>query len=147
MTKAKGQEFEEETASLAGKRGRRIPRSGGYGTVTGIAKLSGDARWDLPWLSSSINLECKHGYSGEPGTGKSMTIKREWFDKHLAQAKAGGFIPMFAMKFKFTTEDGMSKFILIPFSAMKKIIKQMDDTYLELEELREYKRQYSEQKK
>ena len=139
MTAQKGKAFERETAALAGERGKRIARSGGYGTELGIPQMVGDAQWRLPWFNQMIVLECKHGYSPKGGKGKSMTLKREWFEKHLAAAKVHGFYPAFGMKFKFTTEDGISKYILIPFSTMKKLIKENEDMWLELEELRAYK--------
>ncbi len=142
MTQRKGKKFEGETAALAGKYGKRVPHSGAIGTITGIGRLAGDAVWLLPWLDDNIiALECKHGYSDKGEERKSLRLKRDWFDKHLAQAQAMNFYPAFAMKFKFTAENGISKFVLIPFPVMEKILKHMDDTYLELEELKkDYKK-------
>jgi len=136
----KGKEFERETAALAGKRGKRIPMSGSIGTVHGIDKLAGDAIWKLPWLNSNINIESKHGYGDKNKEVKSIRVQREWFEKHLGQAKALNFYPAFAMKFKFTHEDGLSKFILIPFPTMKQILEEMENLWLELEELRAEKK-------
>lgn len=135
----KGKVFERETAALAGDYGRRIERSGAIGTGSGIGQLAGDVRWMFPWFDEEIHLECKHGYSDKGQERKSMRIDREWFDKHLAQSKAFGFYPAWAMKFKFTSENGMSKFVVIPFSTMKRLIEEMKNVYLQLEELREEK--------
>lgn len=138
MAIQKGKEFERETAALAGRFGKRIPRSGAIGTIEGIPRLAGDARWDFPWMNKFIAIECKHGY-GTKGSdkSKSMNIKREWFDKHLKDAKRFDFYPAFAMKLKFTAENGLSKFMLIPFPVMERMIKEMSDLYLENCELRD----------
>ena len=140
MTVRKGKQFERETAALAdegsGKYGKRVYKSGAIGTTDGIDKLVGDARWVFPWLDGDIiSIECKHGY-GDDQKGKSFRIQREWFDKHLEQCKAANTHPMFAMKFKFTAENGLSKFMLIPFPVMQWLIKNMENMHLELEELR-----------
>jgi len=156
----KGKDFERETAALAGlcsicggsgrlkngfckncrgkgKYGKRIPMSGSVGTMAGEPRLAGDARWDFPWLTKPIVLECKHGYAAKNKQAKSMVLQREWFDKHLDISKNLELYPAFAMKFKFTKEDGVSKFILIPFPTMEKILKEMENIYLEVQEYRE----------
>lgn len=151
----KGKPFERETAGLAGKYGERIPMSG---SIKGIPQLSGDVRWKFPWFDDEIHLECKHGYGRGradkfcptcgrelddkarariPKGQKSMTIYREWFDKHLEQAKQYGFYPVFSMKFKFTSENGLSSFIMIPFPVAKELMRQMENLWLELQELRD----------
>jgi len=135
-----GSDFEREAASLAGKWGRRTPRSGAIGTTEHFSALCGDATWKFPWLKKPIIIEAKHGYGDKNKKVKSIRIQKEWFDKHLKAAKdnLGEFVfyPAFAMKLKFTTENGMSKFMLIPFSTMRRIITDMENTYIELEELR-----------
>jgi hypothetical protein len=131
----KGYPFEKETEALAGKYGKRCYKSGGVGSVTGIAALVGDVIWKFPWLRDRITVECKHGYDDKPDQ-KTFRIYREWFDKHMKQAKAADLLPIWAMKFKGTSENGMSKFVLIPFSTMGEIIKQMDNVYQELQELK-----------
>jgi hypothetical protein len=139
MAYKKGREFEKETAELAGKYGRRIMKSGAVGTMFGIDRLSGDVHWNLPWFSKVLAGECKHGYGkpNEKADAKSMTIKKEWFEKHMTQARALGLYPFFSMKFKFTQENGMSKFILIPHSTMKQLLNEMECMWQELQELRE----------
>jgi len=140
----KGYQFELKTASLAGKRGKRIPRSGAIGTTEGIGKLCGDARWDLPWLQKTVAIECKHGYSKEGERAKSMTIQKEWFDKHLEQSERGNFYPVFAMKLKFAAgKDGLTEYMLIPFPVMQTILKEMENLYLEVEELRDEQKKIS----
>jgi hypothetical protein len=134
MAGRKGKEFERETAALAGKYGKRVPLSGAIGTTWG-SQLAGDAIWKFPWLSKSINLESKHGYGGKKKEQKSMTIYREWFTKHINQARALGFYPAWAMKFKFTMEDGLSKFVLIPFPVVREIMNEIENLWLEKEEL------------
>jgi hypothetical protein len=139
MAFKKGKAFEKETAEVAGKYGKRIPSSGAFGTTMGERALAGDVKWVFPWSmggGKEVHIECKHGYDRSKKEQKSMTIYREWFDKHLTQAKALDFVPMFAFKFKFTQQNGMSKFVLIPFPVMEKLIKDMENMYLELEELR-----------
>ena len=139
MALTKGKAFEKETAEVAGKYGTRVPSSGAFGTTMGVKELAGDAKWKFPWSmggGKEIHVECKHGYDRSKKEQKSMTIYREWFEKHLNQAKALDFVPMFAMKFKFTQQNGLSKFILIPFPIMEKLIKDMENMYLEIEELK-----------
>ncbi len=136
MGSRRGYQFELETAAIAGKRGRRVPKSGSYGTTNGISKLAGDAIFELPWHSRTINVECKHGYSREGQKAKSMTLKKEWFDKHFAQSKEMDFYPMFAMKLKFTSENGLSKFFLVPFPVMKRLLEEQENMYQELLELK-----------
>ncbi len=135
MAYKKGKEFEKETAAVAGKYGERIPRSGAIGTMYGISRLSGDAIWKLPWFEKWLVGECKHGYSRKNENAKSMTIKREWFEKHMTQAKALDFYPFFSMKFKFTSENGMSKYILISHGTMTHLIKEMNDLWEKYQEL------------
>jgi len=142
MAIRKGKVFESETAALAGVSpkgvpyGKRVAKSGALGTTDGIPQLAGDARWMLPWLDSEIHLECKHGYSDKGQERKSMRIEREWFDKHMKQAKALDFYPAFAFKFKFTTQNGMSKMILIPFPVMERILSIVNNMHIELEDLK-----------
>ena len=137
MSKRKGYKFEKETEALAGKHGQRVPMSGALGSSIGIPKLCGDVIWEFPWMNKEvITIECKHGYDDKPDQ-KTFRIYREWFDKHMKQAKSADLLPIWAMKFKSTSENGMSKFVLIPFSTMQEIIKQMDNTYAELQELQE----------
>lgn len=135
MATKKGKVFESETAALAGKHGKRVPKSGAYGTVEGIPQLAGDARWKLPWLDSEIHVECKHGYSDKGQERKSMRLEREWFDKHMAQAKALDFYPVFAFKFKFTQQNGMSKMVVIPFPVMGKVLSTVNNMHERIEEL------------
>lgn len=136
MTK-RGYQFERETAALAGEHGKRIPRSGGYGTE-GFVGMVGDVQFKFPWMRKKvISIECKHGYSDAGQQRKSMRIERAWFDKHMNQTKMADFLPAWAMKFKATSENGMSKFVLIPFSTMKEIINEMDNVYSELQELKD----------
>jgi len=160
MSGKKGKEFERETADLAGicnkcggsgkigkdfcpncrgkgKFGKRILMSGYVGTVEGWDRMAGDAQWRFPWLSKPVVLECKHGYAAKNQQAKSMVLQREWFEKHLQMAKNFELYPAFAMKFKFTKEDGISKFILIPFPIMEKILTEMENLYLEVQEYRE----------
>ena len=162
MSVKKGKDFERETAALALERGRRIPYSGMLGTIKGQPDNAGDVRWDLPWFNhgKGVQIECKHGYDGDKkGTScplcdkkldkpientKSMTIYREWFDKHMGQGDALGFYPIFAMKFKLAKD---SKFIVIPFKTMAKMLKDMEDVWLELEELRNEQKKLRSAKK
>jgi len=140
MSIQKGKVFEKETAALAGVSpqgnpyGKRIQKSGAIGTTEGISALAGDARWILPWLDSEVHVECKHGYSDKGQEKKSMRIEREWFDKHMTQAKALEFYPAFAFKFKFTQQNGMSKMVVIPFPVMERILHAANNVYEELEE-------------
>jgi len=137
MGKRKGYAFEKETEALGGEYGKRLYKSGAVGTITGHAVLVGDVQWNFPWMRDIISIECKHGYgTSSKENQKYMTIHREWFDKHIAQTKAADLLPAWAMKFKFTAENGMSKFVVIPFSTMKEIIRQMENVYLELQELK-----------
>jgi len=137
----RGKDFERETANLVNTkeephRGIRVIMSGAVGTITGNAYYAGDAVWKLPWLNREIRIECKHGYDRSKTDAKSMTIFKDWFDKHIEQAKAFNFLPVWAFKFKFTQQNGMSKMVVVPFPVMKEIITQVDNIYLELEELR-----------
>jgi len=127
MATKKGQEFERETADLAGSYGKRVPRSGAYGTTEGITRLAGDCRWDFPWLSKLMVGECKHGYSRPDARAKSMTLKREWFDKHKEQSKQMEFLPFWAMKLKFTNE----KYLIIPFEVMSTLLEEVNDLYID----------------
>ena len=142
MAVRKGKVFESETAALAGVSpkgvpyGKRVAKSGALGTTDGISQLAGDARWMLPWLDSEIHLECKHGYDKSKTERKTMTIYKDWFDKHLTQAKALDFYPAFAFKFKFTKQNGMSKMVLIPFPVMERVLKVVNNMHEEIEELK-----------
>lgn len=142
MSQQKGKAFERETAALAGASskgvsyGKRIAKSGAYGTMDGIPQMAGDARWMLPWLDSEIHIECKHGYSDKGQERKSMRLEREWFDKHMTQAKALDFYPAWAFKFKFTQQDGMSKMIVIPFPVIERVLSVVNNMHEEMEEMR-----------
>jgi hypothetical protein len=131
-----GDEFERETARLAGDYGRRVVMSGAIGTTQGYDVLCGDANWKLPWMEGKlISIECKHGYGdSDKKAPKSLRMQKEWFDKHEAQAKTSGFLPMWAMKFKFANNG---KFLIIPFSTMSVMLDKADNNYKELIELRE----------
>lgn len=132
MAVQKGKQFERECAAIAGERGKRISRSGAIGTMEGIPQMAGDFRWNLPWLSKPIVGEAKHGYGGS----KSISVKREWFTKIVEQSKSLGFFPVLALKFKFSVSNGTSSCVCIPKDTMEVILKEMEDMYLELCELK-----------
>lgn len=132
MAIQKGKQFEKDCAALAGKRGKRVPRSGAIGTVEGIPRLAGDFRWDLPWLKKMVIGEAKHGYGGS----KSISVKKEWFSKIYDQGKNLGFYPVLALKFKFSVHNGMTSCVCIPTDIMETMINDMENIWLELCELR-----------
>jgi hypothetical protein len=137
----KGKAFEREAAALT-KYGKRVILSGAVGTTQGVKDLTGDAQYKLPWLRKTIAVECKHGYADNKEK-KSIRIQQEWFDKHYSQCKNMKLLPIWAMKIKFSYDHSkLNKFFIVPFDVAKEIIDNEENMYIELEELRKYKKEH-----
>jgi len=129
MAYKKGIQFERDCAKELGlgKYGKRVPLSG---SIKDVAQLAGDFYLTFPWLDRAIIGEAKHGYTRAE---KSMTLQRDWFEKVAGLAQVHRTYHCVAFKFKNTN----MKYVAFSFEDFQRIMKEMENMYTELEELRD----------
>lgn len=126
--KEMGDRWEREVAKRL--KGRRQPTSGAFGTQHNEPSLTGDVVVHYPWWNRQLHLECKAGYGGS----KSLTLKREWFEKVRAEAILAKRYPVVAVKFKGVTGGDIesAKVICINFDVWERMMKEIEYMYLDM---------------
>jgi hypothetical protein len=135
-SKQKGYRWEKEAEEILNKAfpgtWKRIPGSGAFGTVMNLAGLTGDLIGHYDFFSFTLRAENKVGYGG-----KEMTVKKEWFDKISEEAsKNFNEIPCVLLKFE-QSRSGVRYVVAFDFDAWHKLLKYIDDLYIENVALRE----------
>ena len=130
-----GLRWERELAKRL--KGKRQPSSGAFGTQIHDASLTGDITVKYPWLKM-LHIEAKFGYGGS----KSMSLKREWFEKVRAEAKLANRYPVVAIKFRDVTGGDIesAKVICINIDVWEKMMREI--SYLYAENLARIKEDY-----
>jgi len=132
-----GLRWERELAKALG--GKRQPSSGAFGTQIHDASLTGDVVVKYPWWKTLL-LEAKFGYGGS----KSMSIKREWFEKVRQEAKLSNRYPVVALKFRGVTGGDIesAKVLCINIDTWLEMMREIE--YLYLENLARIKEEYEQ---
>lgn len=122
-----GLRWERELAKLLD--GKRQPSSGAFGTQIHDASLTGDVVVKYPWWHRVLHLEAKYGYGGP----KSLSLKREWFEKVRREAKLAHRYPIVAIKFRDVTGGDIesAKIICINLDTWIAMMKEIEYLYLE----------------
>jgi hypothetical protein len=104
--KRSGTYFENSVADFFNETGlasaRRVIGSGAFGKVWRDANLLGDVYIDFPFLKKPILAEAKFGYGGKT----QVTVKKEWIEKIIEEAKVLDRYPALIFKFKGARGEG-----------------------------------------
>jgi len=134
--KVKGTAWENLWAELLeenidGAKARRIPGSGAIGTIVKEPFLQGDVRAIFKGFIRAFKFENKVGYGG----ATQLTIKKEWLDKIIEEAKNDYSIPALACKFSGARKkDGVQYFVILDFDTFCEIMNIVYELNLMLEE-------------
>jgi hypothetical protein len=130
--KRSGTYFEDTVAdhfdSLEGVTAKRVMGSGAFGTISNEPRLMGDVymRWD--YLDRPILAECKFGYGGKT----QLTVKKEWIDKIVEEARQADRHAALVFKFKGARGPN-SKVIAFTWETWEAIMDSFRDTVEHLE--------------
>jgi len=133
--KRKGISWEKQFVELILERiddvnkAKRIAGSGAIGTILEEPLLTGDVILEFPGFSKKFRVECKTGYGGS----KQLTLKKEWFDKIIEEAKNSYSIPLLACKFLDARENGTKYFISLDINTFVEIINYVNNLKRELD--------------
>lgn len=136
--KQKGSGFEREAAKvlnekLDGGDFKRIYGSGGIGTTLGIPDLVGDINGSVPGLQKKLKIEAKCGYRViKDKEVKSVSLRKEWFDKIKMEAAQSYGIPLIISKFD-NVRDGTKYFVALDLDTFAYIINEMSALKRELD--------------
>jgi Holliday junction resolvase len=98
---------------------KRIPASGAMGTTMHEPLLQGDIKVTVPGLNKPFRIECKTGYGGV----KELTVKREWINKIMEEAKNSYSYPALACKFAGARKsDGVQYFVILDYDTFSEIL-------------------------
>lgn len=96
---------------------KKVIGSGAFGKMWREPRWLGDVYIDFPFLEKPILAECKFGYGGET----QVSVKREWVQKIIDEAKIADRYP--ALIFKFKGARGQSsKMIAFDWDTFVKIM-------------------------
>ncbi len=128
--KRKGNQWERDAVELLNKNlggiWKRIPTSGAIGTLLNESKLTGDIVGRVDYISLPFKLEAKVGYGG----AEQITIKREWLEKIISEARADHGYP--GLIAKFSGSRGEVKYIVVfDFETFIKLMEETEKLYEE----------------
>ncbi len=128
--KEKGSRWERDACKLLNEdfpgTWKRIALSGAIGTQLDIPMLRPDAIGKYAHLSRKFVGEAKVGYGG-----KSMTIKKDWFDGIDEIAEENYALPVVLLKFE-KARTGVRHIICLSFETWNELMREMADMYHEL---------------
>lgn len=132
--KRKGTDWERQFVELILNRiekskAKRIAGSGAIGTILDEPLLTGDVILEFPAFPKKFRVECKVGYGGS----KQLTVKKEWFDKIIEEAKSSYSIPLIACKFLGAKENGVKYFLALDIDTFCDIINWINELKHELD--------------
>lgn len=132
-SKRKGSDFERKiakklTEALASGEFKRIAGSGAIGTTMGLPILQGDLRGEVDGIPQKFKGEAKIGYGGS----KSMSIKKEWIDKIVEEAKRDYSIPFLVARFS-GSRGGVEEFIILDFDTFIMLLNMITELRAELD--------------
>lgn len=123
---------------------KRIPSSGALGTTFHEPLLTGDVTGTVAGIPQKFKIECKSGYNTLTNKEtKSVSVRKEWFDKVREESKGDLSIPLVACKYD-NVRSGVKMFIAMDIAEFAYLINYVTDLKRELdlnyEELQDAKR-------
>jgi hypothetical protein len=143
-SKEKGSRFEHDAADALNKKIKygkfnRIYASGSVGTVLNVPGLMGDISGEIRGLPKHIKMECKIGYSNiKDKESKSISLRKEWFDKIAEEANADYSYPMMIGKFDRVTK-GTKYFVSMDVEVFAELMNLISNLQKELDLIYENK--------
>jgi Holliday junction resolvase len=137
-SKQKGNTFEKDVVDLLnskiiGANFRRIPGSGAIGTTMDEPLLTGDVSGKVDGISERFKVECKVGYNTSTNKEvKQFTLKKEWVDKIMTEARDALSIPLLIGKFS-GARKGVKEFVVIDIDTFSGIINELARLQKELD--------------
>jgi hypothetical protein len=133
-SKVKGNIFEREavvmlTEKIHDSRWKRIPTSGAIGSRMEIPLLFSDLIGEVKNFPKKMRGEAKAGYGG----AKQFTIKKEWLDKIMQEAKSTYSIPFLIGKFS-GARGGTNVFVALDVDVFATLVNQITDLQRRLDE-------------
>jgi len=133
-SKVKGNIFEREavimlTELIQGSKWKRIPTSGAIGSRMEIPLLFSDLIGEIKNFPKKMRGEAKAGYGG----AKQFTIKKEWLDKILQEAKSTYSVPFLIGKFS-GARGGTNVFVALDVNIFATLVNQITDLQRRLDE-------------
>jgi len=101
---------------------KRVIGSGAFGKIWRDPRLLGDLNINFPFLRKLILAELKFGYGGPT----QITVKREWIDKIIEEAKILDKYPALIFKFK-GARGKSSKMVCFDWDAFVEIMRDCCD--------------------
>lgn len=101
---------------------KRIAGSGALGTNLGEPSLTGDVVGTSDYVPFKIRVEAKFGYGGS----KQLTLKKEWMDKILSEAKSINDIPVLIGRFK-GARSGVEEFAVMDINTFVTLIDYISE--------------------
>lgn len=149
--KDKGTRFERDLTEYLGKiikdsNWKKVIGSGALGTIFREPLLTGDVTGTVSGIPQKFKIECKSGYNTLTNKEtKSVSVRKEWFDK-VKQESLGDFsIPLVACKYD-NVRTGVKMFIAMDIREFAELInyttdlkKELDLNYTELQECKKVK--------
>ncbi len=101
---------------------KRVAGSGAFGRISREPRLLGDLTIVFDPLLKPILAECKFGYGGIT----QITIKKEWIEKIIDEARLANKYP--ALIFKFKNARGQAaRMIAFDWNTFIRIMRDIDD--------------------
>jgi len=127
--KAKGSGWERLLVELLSEnigesKVKRIAGSGALGTSLEEPLLQADVVAEFVGFPRKFRFEAKVGYGGS----KQLTVKKEWIDKIIQEAKNSNAIPVLACKFSGARKsEGVQHFVILDINTFIDLINFVDD--------------------
>lgn len=125
--KAKGSAFERLAVELLNtlvknSNWKRIPGSGSIGTVLGEPLLTSDIVGKVEAIPKKFKVEAKVGYGG----ATQFTLKKDWLDKIIEEAKGTFSIPFLIGKFSGAREkSGVQVFVVMDIETFSSVLNHI----------------------
>ena len=138
-SKVKGGAFEHDAVELLnskinGARFKRIPSSGALGTTFGEPLLTGDLKGEVEGIKRKFKVEAKCGYNSSTNKEvKQFTLKKEWLDKIIMEAKDALSTPLLIGKFS-GARKGVQVFVVLDIDTLAYFINEISRLNKELED-------------
>jgi len=136
--KVKGTKFENDAVDILNSLinnsvFKRIPGSGALGTTLGEPLLTGDITGKVEGIDNRFKGECKVGYNSSTDKEvKQFTLKKEWLDKVIEEAKQALAIPFLIGKFS-GARSGVKVFVVLDVETFSKLINEITRLQRELD--------------
>jgi len=126
-SKVKGTQFERDAVKILNtilkkSEWRRIAGSGAIGTSLNEPLLTSDIKGSIDALPKTFRVEAKVGYGG----ATQMSLKKEWLDKNIEEAKNTYSYPMLIGKFSGARE-GTKVFVVFDIETFAEIMNTITD--------------------